>query len=170
MTDFDEFLRKRNEERSATVRDIHLNFADQGKEWQWLKDELRRITEGRKLGTEAFEWPTYPAPYPDFLTLGDVAVVFATPAIATLAPQIYRLMFVRRPFRANEVSNIGAPIPAVNWLLSLQHSEGVGYWIVKEDGLRLPTPQFAVKIAERLVEYFDSYTAALRAKYPGFRF
>jgi len=118
MTDFDEFLRKRNEERAAEARNTDVLFADQGKEWQRLKDELRRITDGKRLGTDPFEWSPYPAPYTDFLKLKDVAVVFATTPIGALAPGPYRIVFARRPLRANEVWVDDEPISAVNWVLT----------------------------------------------------
>lgn len=170
MTDFDEFLRKRNEERAAEARNTDVLFADQGKEWQRLKDELRRITDGKRLGTDPFEWSPYPAPYTDFLKLKDVAVVFATTPIGALAPGPYRIVFARRPLRANEVWVDDEPISAVNWVLTLEPVGSVLHWNAKEPGLRLPTSDFAAKIAEHLVEYFEAYIAALKSKYPGVRF
>ena len=166
MTEFDEFLRKRSEASSAATRDAALPIEDHGKEWQRLKDELRRITNGKALGAEPFEWSPYPAPYPDFLKLRDVAAVFATPLAGKMTPASFRIMFARRSSRADEVSRVDAPISAIQWLLTLEPADGVLYWNAKEPGLRLPTPQFAVKIAERLVEYFEEYNAALKFRYP----
>ena len=170
MTDFDEFLRKRNEVKTAEAQDTSTLLADQGKEWQRLKDQLRQITAGKRLGTDPFEWSPYPSPYPDFLKLKGVAVIFATPRVGILMPQTYRVVFARRPLRANEVWIDDEPVSAIHWLPILKPAKGTLYWEVKEQDLRLRTSEFAVKIAERLVEYFDAYTAALQIKYPGTRF
>lgn len=167
MTDFDEFLRKRNEELAAGARDTALPASDQVKAWQRLKDELRRITQGKRLGTEPFEWSPYPAPYPDFLKLGDVAAVFVIPVALTPVPPDFRIVFGRRPTRADEMlapSSSSAAIPWLRWLPTVDFAGGVLHWNAKEEGLRLPTPQFAAKVAERLVEYFEEYNAALKTK------
>jgi hypothetical protein len=168
MTEFDEFLCKRNREIFTEARHAELPNTDQGKEWVRLKEQIREITQGKSLGNAPFEWSPYPAPYPDFLKLKDVSVTFLTPSITGLTPRTYRLVFARRPLRANELWVDDEPVPAVRWTLELSPLEGLLNWVSKDEGIRMPTAQFAERVAQRLVEYFDTYTVALRAKDPEF--
>jgi len=170
MTDFDEFLQKRNAAESMKARDTILLFSDAGKEWQRLKDRVREITDGKSLGAEKFEWSSYPAPYPDFLKLKDVAATFIVTVAAGIPAQNFRIVFARRPLRANEMWVDDEPIPAKTWLLNLEATNGIFYWSQKQSAVKWTTEGFAGYIAQQLVEYYEAYTAALKAKYPWVNF
>jgi len=170
MTDFDEFLRKRNELRSAQGGDTTLLAAEAMNEWQRLKDRVREITCGKALGSEKFEWAPYPAPYPDFLKLKDVAATFIAYRVAGNLQQDFRITFARRPLRANEMWIDDDPIPPKAWLLTLEVTNGLFYWSLKQDAAKRTTEEFAIHVAQELVEYYEAYTAALKAQYPWVRF
>jgi hypothetical protein len=174
MTNFDEFLQKRNAAESMKARDTTLLFSDAGNEWQQLKDRVREITEGKALGVEKFEWSPYPSPYPDFLKLKDVAATFIAKVAAGSPAQNFRVVFSRRPLRADDVVreewSDEDPIPARTWLLNLESSKGIFYWSQKQSAVKWATEGFAGYIAQQLVEYYEAYTAALKAKYPWVNF
>jgi hypothetical protein len=170
MTDFDEFLRKHNEAESMKARDTILNFAGAGNEWQRLKDQVRKITEGKTLGIEPFEWAPYPAPYPDFLKLKDVAVTFISYGAAGNSPQNLRIAFARRPLRANEMWVDDEPISARTWLLNLEAENGIFYWSQQASAVKWTTEGFAGYIAQQLVEYYEAYRSELKAQFPWLSF
>jgi len=170
MTDFDEFLQKRNAAESMKARDTILLFAEAGKEWQRLKDRVCEITEGKSLGVEKFEWAPYPAPYPDFLKLKDVAATFIATMAAGNTAQNFRIVFARRPLRANEMWVDDEPISARTWQLSLEAAKGIFYWAQKQSAAKWTTEGFAGYIAQQLVEYYEAYTGALKAQYPWLSF
>jgi hypothetical protein len=170
MTDFDEFLRTRNELQSAQGSDTTLLAAEAMNEWHRLKDRAREITDGKALGSEKFEWAPYPAPYPDFLKLKDVAATFISPRIAGDSQRDFRITFARRPLRANEMWVDDDPIPPKPWLLTLEVSSGLFYWSLKNNVAKRTTEEFAIHIAQELVEYYEAYTAALKSQYPWLSF
>ncbi|MGD0520409.1 MAG: hypothetical protein ABSA48_04060 [Terracidiphilus sp.] len=174
MTDFDEYLQKRNAAESMKARDSILLFAEAGKEWQRLKDRVREITAGKSLGVEKFEWSPYPAPYPDFLKLKDVAATFIAKVAAGTSAQNFRVVFSRRPLRADDVVreewSDEDPIPARTWLLNLKPTNGIFCWSQKQSAAKWTTEGFAGYIAQQLVEYYEAYTSALKAKYPWVNF
>src|SRR5271166_6533518 len=99
---FEDFLRKRNDAKSMEDGERALLRAEATQEWQRLKDQLRTMTDGKKLGADVFEWSPYPAPYPDFLKLRDVALSFETGLVVADVMPKYRIVFCRRPLRVNE--------------------------------------------------------------------
>jgi len=163
---FDEFLRQCNDAKSAEDGDQALLRAAAAQEWQRLKDRLRRITEGKRLGADVFEWSPYPAPYPDFIKLKDVALCFESGTVVGDAAQKYRLVFSRRPLRSGEMWANAEPIPAERWWLALEAENGVLHWLVRENRLRMKTEEFADHAAMRFVEYHQRYAAAVKARYP----
>jgi len=170
MTDFEDFLQKRNAAEQMKARDIILNFGGEDREWELLKEQVRKITEGKALGPEPFEWAPYPAPYPDFLKLKDVAATFiATPAAGNHARSL-RVVFSRRPLKANEMWVDDEPIPAKTQLLDLEATNGVLYWNQKQDAAKWTTEGLASYIAQQLVEYYEAYRVALKAAFPWLNF
>ena len=170
MTDFDEFLQKRNAAESVKARDTILLFAEAEKEWQRLKDQVQKITKGKTLGLEPFEWAPYPAPYPDFLKLKDVAATFIETGATGGRAQSLRIVFARRPLKANEMWVDDEPIPARVWLLELEAANGIFYWHQKQDAAKWTTEGFAGHIAQQLVEYYEAYAVTLKAQYPWLNF
>jgi len=163
---FEDFLRKRNDAKSMEAGERALFRAEASQEWQRLKDQLRAMTEGKSLGGDVFEWSPYPAPYPDFLKLRDVALSFETGLVVADVMPKYRIVFCRRPLRVNEMWANHEPIPAERWWLTLEMEEGAIYWNVKELRVRKNTSEFADYVAVHLVEYHQRYIEALKAKYP----
>jgi hypothetical protein len=163
---FDEFLRQCNDAKSTEEGDQALFRATAGQEWQRLKDRLRKITDGKRLGADHFEWCPYPAPYPDFIKLKDVALCFESGTVVGDAAQKYRIVFARRPLRSGEMWANSEPIPAERWWLALEPADGVLYWHVKESQIRMTTEEFADHAAMRFVEYQQRYVAAVKARYP----
>jgi hypothetical protein len=163
---FDDFLRKRNDAKSMEDGERALFRAEASQEWELLKDHLRQITDGKKLGADVFEWSPYPALYPDFLRLRDVALSFETGQVVRDVIPRYRLVFSRRPPRAPEVWANAEPTPAERWWLTLELDGGILHWNVKENRIRMTTQKFAEHMAVRLVEYQQRYLEALKSKYP----
>jgi hypothetical protein len=163
---FEEFLRQRNDARSMEAGDRALFRTAAEKEWQRLKERVRQITEGKMLGADPFEWSPYPASYPDFLKLKDVALSFEAGTVVGDAPQKYRVVFSRRPLRSGEMWADREPIPAERWWLNVEADAGVLYWSVKESRVRFSTEKFADHVAMQLVEYQQRYRDAVKAKYP----
>jgi hypothetical protein len=170
MTDFDEFLQKRNAAESMKARDTILLFVEAEREWQRLKDQVRKVTEGKVLGTEPFEWSPYPAPYPDFLKLKDVAATFISTAAAGNRGQDLRIVLARRPLKANEMWVDDEPIPPRAKLLNLEARNSIFYWAQKQETTKWTTEGFANHIAQQLVEYYEAYVGALKAQYPWLNF
>jgi hypothetical protein len=167
MTDFDEFLRKRSEAKSAEIGDSALLRREANSEWQQLKLQLKKIADGKVLDSKQFEWNKYPASYPDFLILGDVSVTFVGIATSGSASQDYRIVFSRRPPNASELWIDDEPIPKKLLRTQLETDGGVFYWTVRESGLKLTTEKFAAYLAMELVEYHDEYVRANKAKFYG---
>jgi hypothetical protein len=163
---FDEFLRRRNDAKSMEEGDNAHFRAAAAQEWQRLKDRLRLITEGKRLGADLFEWCPYPAPYPDFIKLKDVALCFESGTVVGDAAQKYRIVFARRPLRSGEMWANEAPIPAERWWLTLEPEGDRLYWQVKESRMRMPTEKFADHAAMQFVEYQQRYLEAIKARYP----
>jgi len=163
---FEEFLRERNNAKSMEAGDRALFRTAADKEWQRLKDRVRQITEGKMLGPDLFEWSPYPASYPDFLKLKDVALSFEAGTVVGDALPKYRIGFCRRPLRSGEMWADREPIPAERWWLTVESDGGVLYWEIRESRLRLTTEKFADYAAMQLVEYQQRYLEAVKAKYP----
>jgi hypothetical protein len=170
MTDFEDFLQKRNTAEHMKARDTILFLVEADKEWERLKEQVRKITKGKVLGTEPFEWAPYPAPYPDYLKLKDVAATFIATAAAGNRARNLRIVFSRRPLKANEMWVDDEPIPAKVRLLDLETTNGIFYWTQKQDAAKWTTEGFANHTAQQLVEYYEAYTGALRAQYPWLSF
>jgi len=165
LPSFDEFLRLRNDAMYVEeCGNAQFRFrAD--REWQCLKDRLQQITAGKMLGADLFEWSPYPALYPDFLKLTDVALSFETGTLVGDAPPRYRLVLSRRPLRPNEMWPDEEPIPAERCWLSLEPENGKLYWKSVDSPIRFATEEFAEFIAVQLVEYRQRYIDALKARY-----
>ncbi|WP_263350644.1 hypothetical protein [Acidicapsa acidisoli] len=163
---FEEFLRQRNEAKTLEAGDRALFRMAAEKEWQRLKERVRQITEGKMLGADLFEWSPYPASYPDFLKLKDVALLFEAGTVVGDAPQKYRVVFSRRPLRSGEMWADREPIPAERWWLTVEAESSVLYWAVRDSRVRLITEKFGDHIAMQLVEYQQRYMDAVKAKYP----
>jgi hypothetical protein len=163
---FDEFLRQCNDAKSTEDGDQALFRAAAAEEWQRLKDRLRQLTEGKRLGADIFEWCPYPAPYPDFIKLKDVALCFESGTVVSDGAQKYRLVFSRRPLRSGEMWANEAPIPVERWWLSLDAQGERFHWQVKESQVRMVTEDFAEHAAMRFVEYQQRYVSAVKARYP----
>jgi len=163
---FDEFLRLRND--AMYVEECgNAQFRVQAdREWQYLKDRLKQITAGKMLGADPFEWSPYPALYPDFLKLTDVALSFETGTLVGEAPPRYRLVLSRRPLRPSEMWPDEEPIPAERCWLSLEPENGGLYWKSADSPIRFATGQFAEFLAVQLVEYQQRYNEALKARSP----
>ena len=141
MTDFEDFLQKRNAAEQMKARDMILLLSEADREWERLKEQIRKITEGKALGTAA----------------GNHA-------------RSLRIVFSRRPLKANEMWVDDEPIPAKTRLLELEATNGVFYWNQKQDAAKWTTEGFASYIAQQLVEFYEAYRAVLKAAFPWLNF
>jgi hypothetical protein len=154
MSEFEDFA---NEHRQRTENAKRLD-SDTKPEWEILKQEAARFAvEGKEFDGEKFEWAPYPAYYPDFLKLGNVAATFLYREILS-APD-FRIRLTRRPEAPGTMWAGGekSPLNAIEWSLrtSIQ-SDGI-VWTIAEMNEAFSTAALAEKVAVELSKYHLAY-------------
>lgn len=168
MTNFKEYLRGQREESEAIVRGNEVLAAGAAMEWKRLKQRVRELAEGESYNGEPFLWSPYPAPYPEFLHVGKVAVSFHDRGLQGGIPQKCMISFGRRPLPPNEMWNDDEALAIEYWHIEPQGKAGRVEWSIRELQENIPTEQLADKILIAFFEYYKRYDAAFRIKYRDF--
>jgi hypothetical protein len=168
MTDFKEYLRTQKEASEAITRDKEAVASGAAAEWSRLKQRVRELAEGESYKGAPFQWAPYPAPYPDFLHVGKVAVSFLDRGTPGGLPQDCMICFGRRPLPPNNVWIDDEALPPEIWHLNPLGQAGRVEWSIAELKKSYPTKELADEILVKFIQYFDKYDAAFREKYVEF--
>jgi hypothetical protein len=157
---FDDFMEGRNNR----ARDEAMLAKETMPEWIVLKGLASQFAlDGKEFGGHNFEWAPYPAPYPEFLRLDQVAATFLHHGTKNGIPLECQVHITRRPLKSGEVWISGdSPLEPIEWSLVPEMRDGTVLWRIPELGKTFSSAELAEKIAIELSRYQEAYVEAYR--------
>jgi Fic family protein len=161
VSEFDEFLSSREAKQDQFRSAEEVIAQGVAAEWKSLKDATKAMTASKAIDGNPFQWAPYSAPYPDFLQLKDVAVIFIDKGIRNGVPQACSIRFDRNASGPQGVFlEDKSPVSAEVWSLEPRAEGQNVIWHVKELGKNFTSSELASQVAIRLVKQFEAYEAA----------
>jgi len=157
---FDDFAEGRNKR----ARDEATLAREMMPEWIVLKGLVSQFAlDDKEFGGYKFEWAPYPAPYPEFLRLDQVAATFSHHGTRNGMPQDCQVHIARRQLKSGEIwVNADSPLEPIEWSLVPEIRDGIVLWRIPELGTTFSSAELAEKIAIELSKYQEAYTEAYR--------
>ena len=165
MTNFKDYLRVQREEAEPSFRVEQALASSVSSEWASLKQRVRELAEGESFDGERFLWSPYPAPYPEYLLLWEVAASFRDRGVLEGVPRNCAVRFGQRPLPADQLWAETEMLPTEVWHLEPQgKTEGIE-WAIHELRENVSNEELANRVLIGFLEYYKRYRAAFRMKF-----
>jgi len=161
MTNFKDYLRAQKERSASTPEGTALSRPTE--EWAQLKQRVRELAAGESYDGEQFLWSPYPAPFPEFLALGNVALSFNHRGRS--ASSGYTVSFGQRPLAPSEVFSSSKALEIEYRHLEPQASAHDFVWSAEEYKNNFSTEELADKLLIEFLEYYKRHLPSSQTKF-----